>query len=457
MNVGGSLGWNFQSKEMEWLSRICYSEYQLRDRSSNNRSVSVNDVTVFTFNSKRASDNALRELYMESFGNKKINKQILIETGLWLAWRSNLLGANTSMQQTDQQAAIDTATGRRSVHAFEGNAFASVQWTPLKEVVLHYGLALGTYSSLGTTWVYPLPRFGMEWQAHPKVHLWAAAGIQAQAQQQLAASGGEMVLDLWIPSGGKLPVARSWQINAGSRWRFHPHWETSIDAYFRQMSDLIDYREGADYRLNNDTWRDQVVINGKGKAWGIEWYIARVRKRFSGWFKAGINRSFRQFDELNRAAWFPYKYDRLIDLALVLQYKLNDRWNLSLNWVYGSGFRITLPSGFYSSQGNLNAYANDPYSYMPNQINFGDLAYYPSKNNYQLPDYHRLDLSADYTIKKDRFTHHVYISLYNLYSRQNVFLVYKTNEYNDAGEYLPKYKMLSLFPILPSVSYEVEF
>lgn len=457
MNAGGSLGWQFKGSRLEWINRLSYSEYQLRDRDRIDNTYSLNGTPLYTFRRRKSSGSSVRELSLESSGKMPLNQVLLLETGIWSAWRANLIGANASWQQTDQLQPIDSATGKNPSHAFEGNLFASLQWKPMPEISLHYGLGLGLYHSLGKTTFYPLPRFGMEYQPHSKVQIWASAGLQAQAQQQLAASGGEMILDIWIPSGGKLPVARSWQVSAGGRWKFHSHWETSLDAYYREMSSLIDYAEGADYRLSNDNWQQQLVFGGKGVAWGVEWYIARVRKRLSGWFKAGINRSFRQFDALNRGDWFPYKYDRLIDLALVLQYKLNDRWSLSLNWVYGSGFRVTLPAGFYSSQSILNSYANDPYSNFPAQINFGDLAYFPSKNNYKLPDYHRLDLGADYTFRASRLTHHMHASIYNVYSRQNVFLIYSTYGYNDKGDYLSKYKMLSLFPILPSISYEVEF
>jgi hypothetical protein len=140
--------------------------------------------------------------------------------------------------------------------------------------------------------------------------------------------------------------------------------------------------------------------------------------------------SNRTFANLNNGRTFPYKYDRRHDFKVAGVYKVSPRIELSAEWLYGTGNAITLPIGYYKDQ------------------NGEDITIYGSRNGYRMPAYHRGDVSIRFTKEKKRHDRSWIIGAYNVYNRKNPFFIYE-----DGG----KFKQVSLFPIIPSVSYQFKF
>ena len=157
----------------------------------------------------------------------------------------------------------------------------------------------------------------------------------------------------------------------------------------------------------------------------------------------------RQFDKqgeiLNNGNPFPAKYDRIHDISITLQYKPSKRFDAGITWVYSSGNTATLPMQYVSNGGTT-------------WQNLREVPYVESRNNFRLPAYHRMDISVNFHKQKKHGVRTWNISVYNLYNRQNPFMIYPKTEYNSStGESYTGLYQRSLFPILPSVSYIYKF
>jgi hypothetical protein len=205
------------------------------------------------------------------------------------------------------------------------------------------------------------------------------------------------------------------------------------------MQNQIEYAEGYTPSLSDP---ENSFVFGKGWSYGSEWYVNKSRGRWTGWLGYTLSWTWRQFPDLNGGEKFPAKYDRRHDLNVVTTYELNKHWKLSAVFVFASGNATSYPEKFYIIEGTL---AQD----------------YSKINQYRLPPYDRLDLAAVYTPthkpNKKLFSSWVF-SIYNVYSRLNPYFVYfdQTGDpFN--GTLQVQAKKVSLFPILPSATWNFHF
>ena len=216
-------------------------------------------------------------------------------------------------------------------------------------------------------------------------------------------------------------------------------WETSVELYYKDMQNQIEYREGYTPSLSDP--EDEFVF-GKGWSYGSELFINKVRGRLTGWVGYTLSWTFRKFPQINEGKTYPTKYDRRHDLSVVGTYEVNKKWKLSSIFVYGTGNATTVPERFYFINGVLT------------QEN-------SRINAYRLASYHRLDISAILTPthkKKRKYTDSWVFSIYNVYSRLNPYFIYfDQNGSAASGDLKVEARQVSLFPIIPSVTWNVKF
>jgi hypothetical protein len=216
-------------------------------------------------------------------------------------------------------------------------------------------------------------------------------------------------------------------------------WETSIEVYYKTMQNQIEYREGFTPSIKDP--EDEFVF-GKGWSYGAEIFINKTKGKFTGWLGYTLAWSNRKFPDLNNGNTYPAKFDRRHDLSLVGTYELNTKWKFSSVFVYATGNATSLPEKFYLVEGVLTQQ-------------------FSRINQYRLSPYHRMDISAIYTPvpKKERKWQGSWaFSIYNLYSRQNPYFYYYAQEGSAfAGTLQVQAKQVSLFPVLPSVTYNFKF
>ena len=223
--------------------------------------------------------------------------------------------------------------------------------------------------------------------------------------------------------------------------------ETSVEVYYKNMTNQIDYVNGAQTLLNPDLEGD--LLYGNGRAYGVEFFVKKNTGKLTGWVSYTLSRTERQIDGINNNEWYAAKYDRTHNLSVVGIYELNKKWSFSANFSYLTGTTTTFPNSRYSYDGLIVPHNSDN-----------------SRNNFRVPAYHRLDLAA--TLRPKRNENHRWkgewvFTVYNAYARRNPFTIYFRQKLQGEGiNAVPTSQTeavrLSVFgTLIPAVTYNFNF
>ncbi len=273
----------------------------------------------------------------------------------------------------------------------------------------------------------------------------------------LSNSGVGLPTDLWLPSTSRVKPQKSYQGALGySQLIGRNDIEFSVEGYYKSMTNLIEYREGASFISLNENWQDKIEV-GDGRSYGVEFLLRKNTGRTTGWIGYTLSWSDRQFDGLNFGKRFPYRYDRRHDLSLVYNRKWGEHRDFSLTWVFGTGSALTLPVGaFLASQDGVFD-SNDLFRSFIEPVD-----YYDSRNGFRMAAYHRLDAALNFRKKTSRGERVISVGVYNAYNRRNPFFV----NFDEQGSYDPEtnqfesktvLRQISLFPVIPSITYRRSF
>ncbi|MBO9201651.1 MULTISPECIES: TonB-dependent receptor [Niastella] len=284
------------------------------------------------------------------------------------------------------------------------------------------------------------PRVTLRYAINDETSLKAAVTRNYQYIHLVSNAGSTLPTDLWVPSTYRVKPQESWQYAAGFFKNFSNNMlETSVEVYYKKMNNQIEYREGYTPSLKDP---EEDFVFGKGWSYGTELFINKTKGKLTGWIGYTLSWTWRQFDTLNEGKKYPSKYDRRHDLSVVATYQLNKKWKLSGVFVYGSGNAVSLPERFYVVGGVLTQE-------------------YSRINQYRLAPYHRMDISAIYTPRTSpnaRFKTNWVFSIYNVYSRLNPYFIYFSQEGSPYdGSLKISSEQVSLFPIIPSVTWNFKF
>ncbi len=272
-----------------------------------------------------------------------------------------------------------------------------------------------------------------------------------QYMHLMSSSGVMLPTDIWLPASNKtLPQrSRQYALSLGQKLSKLSA-DLTIEAYFKQSSNVLTYRDGASFFFIDESnpqtkidWEDNVV-GGQGEAFGIEFLLHRKYGKWNGWAAYTWSKAKVKYDEVNSGNWFPANFDRRHDISLVFMYDLNPNRKLSASWVFMSGNPITLP--FHTSIAHMPFDFEGGTSPPP----FVVVDYFGSRNNYQTENYHRLDIGMQFSKPRKRGTRIWEIGIYNVYNRKNAFSYYIGYHYENDKRLLKK---LTLFPIIPSITY----
>jgi hypothetical protein len=313
------------------------------------------------------------------------------------------------------------------------NFTSDVNGTRLDSLVFERGDPVKFYSGIE-------PRATLRYSLGDDASLKASASRNRQYLHLVSNSGTTLPTDVWVPSTLRVKPQLSWQYALGYFRNFNDNsWETSVEVYFKSMQNQIEYKEGFTPSIKDP---EEEFVFGRGWSYGAEFFINKTKGRFTGWLGYTLAWSNRKFPALNNGNTYPAKFDRRHDLSLVGTYDLNSKWKLSAVFVYATGNATSLPEKFYLVEGVLTQQ-------------------YSKINQYRLSPYHRLDFSAVYTPvpKKERKWKGSWVySIYNVYSRKNPYFYYYAQEGSAfAGTLQVQAKQVSMFPIIPSVTYNFKF
>lgn len=295
---------------------------------------------------------------------------------------------------------------------------------------------------------------------------WSVKASYAKMSQfvhLLSSSSIDMPTDLWVPVTARLNPPVSHQYAIGSSAHLNWGFDLTVEGFYKSMDHLIDYVAGASFSSTTSTNWDEKVEMGEGWAYGAEFLLEKSIGKTTGWIGYMWSKSERQYEELNNGHIFPANYDRRHDFSFVLTHAFSDRFDVGVTWVYNTGNAVTLGAYQYPSLPMLDSNGHFPTSAKS----------YGGRNSYRMSAYHRMDLGMNFHKKKKRGVRTWNVSLYNAYSNSNPFMLMSYDDYDSsikvpvldvAGDvvgyktiYKTELEQVSLFPIIPSVSYTFKF
>jgi hypothetical protein len=294
------------------------------------------------------------------------------------------------------------------------------------------------------------PRFSLQARITEGATIEASYTRMKQFIHLLSTSGTISSNDIWVPATNLTPPQSAEQVALS----FSKNWkkaktELQLETFYKRMDNQIDYRSGTNFFFsNNGSWENVIERNGLGRAYGFEFFLRKEAPKWSGWISYTLAWSERKFDNINTGSWYPQRYDRRHNLAIVGEYKLNDAWTMSANFVLSTGHAVTMPDVFYRSYNDIN------YNNLPGEPQ------YLKRNNQRLPLYNRLDVSVkkSFITKNDREAAWIF-SVYNIYAYPNAFSTEYKALPND--RYNPTYfegtiNKNTLLRFIPGISYNLK-
>jgi len=287
----------------------------------------------------------------------------------------------------------------------------------------------------------PEPRVSLRYAINKRISLKANYTHNYQYIHLASLSSVSLPTDVWVPCSDVVKPQISDQVALGYFQNFKENtYEGSVEVYYKTMQHQVEYKEGA---LPTDDEKDNADNNfvfGSGRSYGAEFFLKKRLGKLNGWIGYTLSWTTRTFPDLNNGQTFYAKYDQRHDISFVSTYDLNKKWSFSLVWIYATGNAITLPVARYFIEGNV-------------------VSEYSGRDELRMPAYHRMDISATWKLKKfKRFEHSLNFAIFNVYNRQNPYFIYfDTVGSVQQGNLSIQAKQVSLFPILPSVTWNFKW
>ena len=340
----------------------------------------------------------------------------------------------------------------------EAGVYAEDDWTLSSAVRLNAGLRFSLFNVQGKTYTGLEPRVSLRWLLDDNLSFKASYSRMNQYVHLISNSFISLPTDAWMPVTRKLKPLISDQVSAGFYYNLNKEYNFSVEGYYKTLDNLLEYRDGHTFTPSFVNWEDKLTA-GEGSSYGAEFMVRKETGRTTGWVGYGLSWSDRQFDELNQGARYPARFDNRHKLNIVVMHKISPKVELSAAWSYASGNHVTLSLENYYENGTGSPTNNDNH-YMDASES---IDYYEGRNNYQLPAYHRLDLGIKIYRPKKKGRMGIWtVSIYNVYSRMNPFMIYKSDKTvpdpgSSYGKNVPVFKTIGIMPIIPSISYTYKF
>lgn len=451
-NLTGTFRWNhiFGAR---FFSNVLvgYTNYSLLATNENQyNSYYVDDAEVESRRYSASYESGIRDVHARADAEFIPNARHNIRFGLGGQLHSFLTGAYEEIHQVNNVLDYSSTTSNRRSKAGEFQAYIEDDWRLAPRVRFNTGIHASSFLIDGQTYYSVEPRIGALFRLDSRTSFKASLAYMQQYIHLLATTSGlSLPTDLWVPATARIKPQQSMQVAGGvvhsiSDGKF----EISIEGYYKKLQNLIEYEDGADFfNATLGTWEDRVE-SGLGLAYGGEVFLQKQSGRTTGWIGYTLSSSRRKFDHINGGAWFPYRYDRRHDAALVVSHKLRPSLDISAIWVYGTGQAVTLPVG------HIHAEHETFVAFPWGRANWLQLySVQSSRNGARIPSYHRLDLNIRIKRTRRRLKRTLSVGTYNSYNRRNALSIYAQRD--ESGDLT--FKKFSLLPIIPAISYQLSY
>ncbi len=341
--------------------------------------------------------------------------------------------------------------------AFAMAAYIADDFEINEDLKINYGVRLSSFNNDKFYWGIE-PRFSSKYSITDDLSVKVSYAYMNQFIHLVANSSASLPTDIWYPSNKNIKPQRSQQVAGGLAYTFslgENDFIISDEVYYKWGRDLIDFRDGAQLFVNDNL--DEEFVFGKGWSYGNEFYLEKQSGDLRGWIGYTLSWSWRKFPDILEGRKFNPTYDRRHDLSLVVLYDLNKRISLTSAWVFSSGNLTTLPVGRFFFTDIPGSEGQFPISEGSNS-GISITPVYADRNSFRLASYHRLDLGFILRFFPKWGESDLTFSTYNTYDRRNPFFVFIDTVEDDDGNFTGvQAKQVSLFPILPSITYNFKF
>jgi hypothetical protein len=349
-------------------------------------------------------------------------------------------------------------------YALEYAAYVSNQQSFTQNFSIKYGLRYSLFQNIGRGEVYRFdanfneigkdeygkgkifhtycgmePRLGAIYTIDKMSSVKASFSHTLQYMQLASNSTGGLPLDVWYPSSPNVKPQRADQVAAGYFRNFRNNEiETSVEAYYKWMNDVIDFKDHASLTMNPRM--EGEIRNGIGRAYGMEFMIKRSKGRLNGWISLTLSKALRTVKSINDGRSYPAPYDKPVSFNAVFSYEISKRMSFSANWIYATGAPVTYPVGSFV------------YNNAVNKI-------YSGRNGYRMRDYSRLDISLSLKGREHtpRFWNGEWVfSVYNAYGRHNDWIINFTQD-DKHPEKIVAERWYLPFLFFPGITYNFNF
>ncbi|MCF8225022.1 MAG: TonB-dependent receptor [Bacteroidales bacterium] len=456
-NITSALRWNHQyNSKLFSNTTLTYSNYDYEVRNYSESIVETADSVTTEINSLSFLSG------IEDFAGKidfdyHPASDHYIRFGANFTYHTFKPGASAYKIKNQDVGEIDTTLGEAYIRASEFYLYGEDDYKISNRLKANIGLHYSGFLVNQKYYHSLQPRLSVRYLINKTWSMKSSYAMMQQYIHLLTNNNIGLPTDLWVPATDKIRPQQSHQVAAGFSKSIGKMYLFSVEGYYKYMTNLIEYQDGASFMGTRTGWEDKVE-SGNGWSYGAEIFMEKKIGKLTGWLGYTLSWTNRQFENLNQGMVFPYKYDRRHDVALVMTLPLDEKWDFSASWIYGTGTAHTLPTERYlgrtSGWGyNFPMNPKDPTGSNPYSTFNSELEHIDGRNSIRAADYHRLDVSFQKKKKRSWGESSWTLGVYNVYNRKNPFYYYIG--YDTRGN--RALRRVSLFPFIPSATYSFKF
>ncbi len=305
------------------------------------------------------------------------------------------------------------------------------------------------------------PRISIDQEIGESISLKASYSRMTQPIQRLLNPGLGMPMEIVFPSDGlarpqvsdivTLGFAKDIALGRDRRLSF------SIDAYSKEMTNMISFLDGYDtrsviYNAFGGVYRassvhDMILTDGIGRVKGVDLKLDWGLRDITGWLSYSVSKTKNRFEGLNDGEWFDALQDKRHIFNTAIMWRINPKWSLTASWMFSTGQPVNIPEAYYALAkpypGNTLVRSED-YLYS-----------YGARNGHRMIPFHKLDIGVTKDVSVFKMPGQLNFGVYNIYNRKNSSFYYLDSDRKKQG--IPQVRSLSVFPAMPSVSLKLNF
>jgi hypothetical protein len=414
-NATGVLRWNhlFNNRLFGNLS-ASYTSYDYQVKVGN-ETYSTGDTTIFNGSlTSNIKDIAVK--YDVEY-TPSVNHNIKVGAGVT---RHNFTPQLSAINANISGSKFDTVFNDQQIPAYETDIYAEDDWKVNDKLKLNVGAHFAMFNVQTSSYSSLQPRVSGRYLITKDYSIKASYAQMNQFINLLSFDGIGLPTDYWVPVTDKIKPQVSNQYAVAVAGTINKMFEASIEGYYKDMQNIIAYKDGTSYLNPNNSGYESIVEMGQGLCYGTEALLQKKEGKLQGLVGYTLSYAKRKSPTINFGEWYYYRYDRRHDFKIAAVYKLSEKIEWSGDWVYNTGFWLTIPTQTINS---AVPSVNDVFGSFANYVEL-----YPSRNNYNVKDYHRMDIAFRHTQERKRYSRSWAIGCYNLYGRRNTFFLIRDSD-----------------------------